>query len=430
MKKEKRPRISLCMIVKNEEKKLERALSWGQDILWEKIVVDTGSTDGTVDLAKKLGASVHHFDWIDDFAAARNFAIEQAKGDWILTLDADEYPAPGTEEKLFSVLSQAEEKGADGVFGEILELNNVGEIVTCSFRIRLFRNMPEIRYRRRIHEQLEFTDGRNMRLLDGKGEVSFFHDGYAEEVRAGKQKSRRNLNLLEQELSDHPDDYEIMGYLGDEYRSHEETEQAIQWYLKSVEHLPETLPELDPRIAWTFSSLISLYATKKEYAEAEQIYQKAVRLQPKEADYDYEMGRFAVAMERWEEGIRYLAGGLTKLEQYGIANSCMRIRAALEEVYGNMALCFLRSGRRKDAVETAVALLKAKPYDMKALYLLLSAFREDGGEQAEEAVYVESVAAFLGKLYSLCELKDRLFIARAAKEAGWEAMRIRMEVKR
>ena len=99
-------------------------------------------------------------------------------------------------------------------------------------------------------------------------------------------------------------------------------------------------------------------------------------------------------------------------------------------MYGNLALCFLRLGRRKEAVETAVALLKVKPYEMKALYILLSAFQEDGGERAEEAAYVENVAAFLGNLYSFSELKDRLFIARAAKEAGWEAMRSKVEVER
>ena len=116
------PRISLCMIVKNEEKRLERALSWGEGILWEKIVVDTGSTDGTVALAEELGAKVSHFDWIDDFAAARNFALRQAKGDWILTLDADEWPVPETSGKLASIVRQAEERGVDGVFGGILGL--------------------------------------------------------------------------------------------------------------------------------------------------------------------------------------------------------------------------------------------------------------------------------------------------------------------
>ncbi len=68
-------RLSQCMIVKNEEKNIERALSWGKDIMYEQIVVDTGSTDRTVEIAKGMGAKVYHFEWIDDFAAAKNYAI-------------------------------------------------------------------------------------------------------------------------------------------------------------------------------------------------------------------------------------------------------------------------------------------------------------------------------------------------------------------
>ena len=427
MKGNEKPRISLCMIVKNEERKLERALSWGEGVLWEKIVVDTGSTDGTVALAERLGAEVSYFEWIDDFSAARNFALGQARGDWILTLDADEYPAPGTPEKLRSILERAEAKKADGVFGEILELNDKGEVTTCSSRIRLFRNTPKIRYRRRIHEQLGFSDGRDMRLADAGEELAFFHDGYAGEAHAGKQRSRRNLLLLEKELAERPDDHEIMGYLGDEHKSFGDMEEAVRWYRRSVEHMPETLSGSDPRSAWTFSSLISFYASEGDYPEAERIYRQAVRKQPGEADYDYQMGGFSAATGRWEDGIRYLTGGLGKLEAHGTTNSCMQIRAALEEVYGNLALCFLRSGRRKEAVETAVVILKVKPYDMRALYILLSAFYEDGGVRADQESYLNSVTGFLGKLYPLAEKRDRLFVARAAEEAGWESMRTRME---
>ena len=82
--------ISQCMIVKNEEKNIRRALSWGKDIMCEQIVVDTGSSDRTVEIAREMGAKIFSFPWINDFAAAKNFAIDQAKGDWIAFLDADE----------------------------------------------------------------------------------------------------------------------------------------------------------------------------------------------------------------------------------------------------------------------------------------------------------------------------------------------------
>ena len=84
-------KLSQCMIVKNEEKNIRQALSWAKGIAFEQIVVDTGSTDKTVEIAEEMGAKVYHFTWIDDFSAAKNFAIEQATGDWIAFLDADGY---------------------------------------------------------------------------------------------------------------------------------------------------------------------------------------------------------------------------------------------------------------------------------------------------------------------------------------------------
>ena len=88
------------MIVKNEEKNIRRALSWGKDIMCEQIVVDTGSSDRTVEIAREMGAKIFFFPWINDFAAAKNFAIDQAKGDWIAFLDADESFTPEDTKKI------------------------------------------------------------------------------------------------------------------------------------------------------------------------------------------------------------------------------------------------------------------------------------------------------------------------------------------
>ena len=85
-----RPRLSLCMIVRNEEKRLPRCLASAMPWAGETIVVDTGSTDGTIALAERAGARVLHFAWRDDFAAARNHALAAATREWVLVLDADE----------------------------------------------------------------------------------------------------------------------------------------------------------------------------------------------------------------------------------------------------------------------------------------------------------------------------------------------------
>ena len=84
-------KLALVMIVKNEERSLEKCLKAVRNLVDEIYITDTGSTDKTVEIAKKFGAHISHFDWVNDFSAARNFSLEQSECDWNLVLDADEY---------------------------------------------------------------------------------------------------------------------------------------------------------------------------------------------------------------------------------------------------------------------------------------------------------------------------------------------------
>ncbi|MBK7632424.1 MAG: glycosyltransferase family 2 protein [Ignavibacteriales bacterium] len=88
------PTLSLSMIVKNEERHLARCLSSVKDVVDEIVIVDTGSTDNTIEIAESFNAKIFHFDWVNDFSAARNFALTKCIGNWILYLDADEENEP------------------------------------------------------------------------------------------------------------------------------------------------------------------------------------------------------------------------------------------------------------------------------------------------------------------------------------------------
>ena len=219
-------RISQCMIVKNEETNIQKALSWGKDIMWEQIVVDTGSTDRTAEIARRMGARVCEFLWINDFAAAKNFAIEQCSGDWIALLDADEYMTAEDVKKLPKIIKDLNKRKLDGLSTSWLQLNDEGEIFASGTQVRFFRNAPDIRYRRRIHEQLEATGGRELRLGDGVKELAIFHTGYQNENLKEKKKGDRNRKLIQEELNAHPNDHEMMGYMGDEYFTDDDKEEA------------------------------------------------------------------------------------------------------------------------------------------------------------------------------------------------------------
>ncbi len=409
-------RISQCMIVKNEESNIEKALSWGKGIMWEQIVVDTGSTDWTVELAERMGAKIYHFQWIDDFSAAKNYAISKAKGDWIAFLDADETFSQEDAEKLSALLGKLKDTRTEAIVTAWMQLDDEGGILLGGTQIRVFRNKPGIRYRRRIHEQLEWADRRPMRVYDATQELSILHTGYQSAASTRKTVSRRNLNLILEELKEHPEDHEMMGYLGDEYHGAGKRKEAMEWYRKSIEAMPPRLSEGDERSAATFTYLLAIQMDEERpEEELMAVYEKAVRLLPKEADFDCVMGKYFLSHEDFCRGSLYLGQALSKLEQYGCNSRAMYTASHLGEIYKELAFCSLKNGELQGAISFSVAVLKTDLYDMQALGILLQAF---SGNEEVPAVGAKAIAGFLGKLYHLEALKDRLVILRTAEKVG------------
>lgn len=434
----KQVRISQCMIVKNEEKNIEKALSWGKSIMWEQIVVDTGSVDGTVELARRAGAKVFSFPWADDFAAAKNYAIGQAKGDWIAFLDADEYMAPEDAEKLFGVLRNLPDDSFDGISTGWQQLDEQRGISASGTQIRFFRNRPDLRYRRRIHEQLVSTEGRKLHVGDVTREISIFHTGYQKEALAGKQKGSRNRRLILKELEENPADYEMMGYMGDECLGDNETGEAEMWYRQAVAHMPPKLADYDQRSAVTFTRLLHLLTTRPQASgeEAEALYEKAVKAIPEEADFDYIMGCFYVNQGKPREAARYLERAVGKLDAYGCNNRALLLAGNLLQAYELLARCCFEAGESEKCVAYSVNYLKYNKYGMAVLAVLLKTLLPHGGDgggtaqeraarwerqedkkTAQEKEY-QAVMEFLFRIYDSSSLKERLFAVKAAQMAG------------
>jgi glycosyltransferase involved in cell wall biosynthesis len=212
------PQLSLAMIVKNEARCLARCLQSIRSIVDEMVIVDTGSTDDTVEIAKNFGAKLFHFDWVNDFSAARNFALDQTTGNWILVLDADEVAseALGKEIREFA--------GREPVIGRLKIVSdfrrNGNKLRSQSFVSRLFPRGA--RFQGRIHEQIVSPLAR----VNLRGEL--WHDGYLE-----TQKSDRNIKLLSAELEREPDNAYLLYQLAIEYTSLDGTESAFQCLQKS-----------------------------------------------------------------------------------------------------------------------------------------------------------------------------------------------------
>lgn len=184
--------IGLVMIVKNEERSLEKCLAKAKKLVDKIYITDTGSTDKTVSIAKKFGAHVTHFDWCNDFAAARNFALEQSDCDWNLVLDADEYLVKGSRKGLQDFIERGGFLGAIQINSSYAETN--GEISKSYGYVT--RLIPKgTFFEGKIHEQVASE------LPIVPLPLAFDHDGYLETGKGG-----RNLDILLEQLNEDPED--------------------------------------------------------------------------------------------------------------------------------------------------------------------------------------------------------------------------------
>ena len=187
-------KISACYMVKNEAKNLPRSLESVKSAVDEIIVVDTGSTDTTVEIAESYDAKVIRIPWKDDFSTPRNMAIEAASGDWIIFLDADEFFA--SPDKIRSAIT----KLADSTTIIIPRIDideEQNRELNHDWSMRIFRNVDYLRYRGLIHEHLTNVKTGKMPYIFGSSDLTIYHTGYA--ASKIKQKLQRNLELIEQE---------------------------------------------------------------------------------------------------------------------------------------------------------------------------------------------------------------------------------------
>lgn len=421
----KRARISQCMIVKNEEKNIERALTWGKEIVSEQIVVDTGSTDRTVEIATRMGAKVYHFDWIDDFAAAKNFAISKASGDWIALLDADEYFTAEDGRKIFDLVQMLHGQDCDGIMTAWYNMSDNGTVMSIDSQIRIFRNRPELRYRRRIHEQL-VIEGRKLKIWDAVKELGFYHTGYGEAELSKKVGNRRNFNLIQAELEENPNDYEMLAYLGNEYEALGEWDNAQETYRRAADNMPaEMRGHYDVTTSEVYFRLLELLLARSGTKEEDILacYQEAVKGWPEEADYDYLMGDHYAELGNYQAGEMYLRQALTKLEQFGNAAKAKVISAKIMKAYELLAICCFNNGNLADCVKLTTMLLKEDRYLMSTLVVLISAFRKDMEQNRRGSEGAAEVAAFLGRsFYDFSLLKDKLFVMKASGAARYPAL--------
>lgn len=280
-------KLSVCMIVKNEEKNLSRCLQSFMGISgWcdQLVIVDTGSEDSTVDIAKSYGAEVHTLilqEW--DFSKARNHSLSFAKGDWILVIDADEEMVGEVQE--FRKLKR-ELAGIKSLHAVSLRLIDIikGQNPMNVNTLKIFRR-GKVHFEDIVHNR-PVVEGGN-RTLVYAGNLHIKHYGYDLNPEDMKAKYARTVGLLKKRLEADPEDLTAYFYLAQIYGFYNDEDNCLKCsrlYIESVKRLKWKREDINNSI---YSVLINMLIKKGALEEALQYILEAMTLMPKDLDIAY-----------------------------------------------------------------------------------------------------------------------------------------------
>lgn len=345
------PSISLCMIVKNEEANLRPCIESACDLASEIIVVDTGSADDTVRVARERGARVFDFAWTNDFAAARNESIRHATGEWIFWMDADDRLTP----KAVSQLKCAAASGKADAFLCLVSSRTAAGSRDVTEHVRLFRNGIGITFSQSIHETVYpalVRLGLRLAITD----IAIEHTGY-ESPDAKRTKAARNLAILDAQLERHPDDPTLVFYRG-------QSRGMVGDAAGSVADLQRYLELTQPDVRfnfmrfWAHASLLRFREIKEDRERHGALLESALAEFPGHPNFLLERASLQMA-----DG--HLEGALRDLERAhkALQGTVRGLAPSLSQVEIRLSDCCRQLGRANEAIQWAERAWQRSPAD-------------------------------------------------------------------
>ena len=385
-------KLSLCMIVKNEESSLPQCLGSIKDVVEEMIILDTGSTDKTMQVAKDFGAQVESFSWRDDFAAARNQALSYAQGEWVLVLDADEVLTQEIIPSIQQAITNPHHLVINLVRQEVGASQSPYSLIS-----RLFRRHPEIKFTRPYHAIIDDSvaqiqqQERKWKVVNLPS-VGILHYGYQPGTIAAKDKANRARKSMERYLTSNPKDpyvcsklgalyvnigkleeglkllerglqysekneapllFELNYHLGNVYTRRQNPNQAAIHYQQALQQ--PILPQLK---LGAYNNLGGLLKAAGQLPMAKKAFDQALKIDPNFAIGYYNLGMTLKAMGLFIEAIAAYQKAITLIPDYPWA-------------YQNLGVTLLKIGKVTESLEAfqqAIALHESQnPQEAKRL---------------------------------------------------------------
>ena len=385
------PTLSLAMMVRDEEEMLEEALLSVRDLVDEMIVMDTGSEDRTVEIARDLGATVSFFEWCDSFSAARNETLKRATGDWVFVLDADERVKGGDRDALHAMLRPSPHFPFQAFLVNVLNVSVDGEPLSSAYGPRVFPNDRRLGYSGLVHNQLGPLDPADPPLNASYLEdLEIIHLGYDETVYARRRKSERSLPLIEQALREQPDDLAMHLYLGREQMRLQRFDQASVTLLATVERMcADSSQDNLLQAAWC-NLLDARRLARLDIQQTIGLGAEGLRRFPKNSDLWSSMAAVLIEGGKPEEAIRCLLQAKASLDHAWAMDKARSAALRPWDLDERLGLAYADAGRYEEAYRSFSEAIRVRPESspgwVEALEATCALAQKVGDEQAIPAL--------------------------------------------
>lgn len=355
--------LSACIITKNEESNLRDCLTSIDGVVDEVVIVDTGSTDKTIEIAKQFNAKIITTEWENDFSKARNLSIENASSDFILIIDADEKLI--NPESVIKTLSNV----ADNIGGWLVEMtsyrtnkHNKIDVVANSL-LRLIRNHPKIRFNGIIHEQV-FDSIYKLGLKIANSNIKLTHKGYELTAEQLKAKQIRNYNLLVKAVEIEPNNLYLLNHLGKTLTVLEKLDEALEIFKEVIEK-SETVGSYTVD---AYNQIALIYFAKKDFDSSINYAKKSIELLPGQPLSYFILGDAYLASQQFDKAFYTFKEIFNYLEQDNILVKIIgQYHIPKEQLYFKMGESLLGLNIFDEALKSYENGLKVNPTDIFCL---------------------------------------------------------------